>query len=50
MLSEDTSIPLCPLHSLFVYGSSKEVSSHRSMMSELTLCVAVEACVQSGLG
>ena len=42
-LSEDTSIPmcLCPVHSLFLYSSSEEVGSHRSMMSQLTLCVCL---------
>ena len=44
-MSEDKGIPVCIsscfVHSLFVYGSSEEVSSHRSMMSQLTLCVDI---------
>ena len=34
-------ISLCPLHSLFVYGSSEEVGSHRSMMSQSTICICI---------
>ena len=45
-MSEDTGIlvcvTLCPFQSLFVYGSSEEVSCGRCTVPQSTLCVGIE--------